>query len=55
MRLSVAIPVYNEEESLAPLLQCVRSDLYFLRILNDLVNDGSRDSSLEFLAPEAYR
>ncbi|MBL9124856.1 MAG: glycosyltransferase family 2 protein, partial [Planctomycetaceae bacterium] len=47
--LSIVIPVYNEVESLAPLLaeidQVARSNQYELDLI--LVDDGSRDGSWE--------
>ncbi len=47
MKLSVVIPVYNEERTLPTIVQRVRATDYPLEIL--LVNDGSRDSSPEIM------
>jgi len=47
MKLSVVIPVYNEERTLAQIVHRVRLSPYHPEIV--LVNDGSKDSSAELM------
>lgn len=57
MKLSLVIPVYNEEEALPYTLEALDSVLALLNIDYEVlfVDDGSRDGSFEFLAREAQR
>ena len=50
-KISVVIPLYNEEESLVPLTHEIRKALYELKYMWEVifVDDGSRDKSLEVL------
>ena len=48
MRLSVVIPVYNEIQTIRPVLDRVRASPFDKEII--LVDDGSTDGSREFLA-----
>ncbi len=50
-KISVVIPLYNEEESLVPLTHEIRKALYDLKYMWEVifVDDGSRDKSLEVL------
>src|SRR5215472_15078209 len=57
MKLSLVIPVYNEEEALPHTLAALDSVLALLNIDYELlfVDDGSRDGSFDFLARAAAR
>ncbi len=46
-RISIVIPVYNEEENIAPLCDAVRSAMEGLRYELILVDDGSSDETVE--------
>jgi len=50
-KVSLVIPLYNEEESLVPLTHEIRKALYELKYMWEVifVDDGSRDKSLEVL------
>jgi glycosyltransferase involved in cell wall biosynthesis len=45
MKLSVVIPVYNSEKTIAPLVEKLQSTLAEISFEIVLVNDGSRDGS----------
>jgi dolichol-phosphate mannosyltransferase len=57
MRLSVVIPIYNEQEALPALLEALRRVLDALDGESEIVfvDDGSRDASRSILAREAAR
>ena len=50
-KISIVIPLYNEEESLIPLSHEIRKALYDIRYVWEVifVDDGSRDKSLEVI------
>ena len=56
-KLSVIIPMYNEEENVANTLEKVEDVLYSLNIDYEIlaVNDGSTDKTLELLKEEAQK
>lgn len=54
MLLSVIIPVYNGEESIAALISKIKEELFDLELEIILVNDGSRDRSEEICELISY-
>ena len=56
-KLTVLIPMYNEEENVVSTLQKVNDTLYSLNVDYEIlvVNDGSKDRTLELLKEEARK
>lgn len=53
MKLSVVMPIYNEQATLRQVVECVLSVGLDIELL--CVDDGSRDSSREILAEPAQQ
>ncbi|QAR31848.1 glycosyltransferase [Geovibrio thiophilus] len=49
MKLSVVVPLYNEEESIKPFFEKIRSALKYIDYEIILVDDGSRDKTVEMV------